>query len=150
MRFSQVSELVSYLIDSQRASGQLYKRIAHQCDAERVRMFLHYLEQRQQAFQEYLERIRSDSPKAALSTWLNLERPDIERWCQEYDVPPQLNVENILELSQELDLRQQDLLKSACRELPLGAAKMMLENLLEHLLHRQQQFVHSAHRMDDL
>lgn len=150
MRFSQVSELLQYFIESQKAIAQLYQRIAHQSDAERVRMFLHYLEQRQAEFCGYLARVQQDSPEAILSTWLDFERPDMIEWCQNYDASPHIDAEGVLALNQEVEQRVQQILIKAGETLAQGSAKTLLDNLLEHMRHRQQQLVHTAHRMDDI
>ncbi|WP_026958163.1 MULTISPECIES: hypothetical protein [Aliagarivorans] len=152
MRFQQLKELLDHFESDRRQLIKLYRHLENQADDERVRMLLSYLQQREHENCQQLKSSYSETPKDVLETWVDLRAEnDIAEICSKVFLPANMHVEEVLAVAVELEGKTLELLNTGVLQLAsMAHAKEYLENLLEHQQKREQQLVHSAHRMDDI
>ncbi|MBY5992290.1 hypothetical protein [Ferrimonas balearica] len=151
MRFQQLKEILEHLIDSREALGQLYRRMEHQADSPRAKMLLEYMVIHEKEVTEKLTAYLDEAPIKVLDTWFeNVQGEDFVALCQQTALPATMTEQDILGKALDLENRLLDLLHAALEVAPTQDVKSAIESLLQAERVRQQRFVHSTMRMDDM
>ncbi len=151
MRFQQLKEILAHLIESRSALSQLYRRMVSQADSPRAKMLLEYMVIHEKEVVEKLTNYLEDAPSRVLDTWFeNVQGEDFVARCQKVELPATMTEQDVLGLALELENSLLDLLHDALEVAPTPDVKSAIESLLQAERVRQQRFVHSTMRMDDM
>lgn len=151
MRFQQLKEILEHLIESRSAMSQLYRRMASQADSPRAKMLLEYMVIHEKEVVDKLTNYLEDAPSRVLDTWFeNVQGEDFVGRCQKVELPATMTEQDVLGVALELENSLLDLLHDALEVASTPDVKSAIESLLQAERIRQQRFVHSTMRMDDM
>ncbi|MBY6187662.1 hypothetical protein KUV89_13645 [Marinobacter hydrocarbonoclasticus] len=151
MRFQQLKEILDHLIESRSAMSQLYRRMTSQADSPRAKMLLEYMVIHEKEVVEKLANYQDEASPRVLDTWFeNVQGEDFIVLCQKTELPATMTEQDVLGLALDLENRLLDLLHAALEVAPTQDVKSAIESLLQAERVRQQRFVHSTMRMDDM
>ncbi|MBY5981294.1 hypothetical protein [Ferrimonas balearica] len=151
MRFQQLKEILDHMIDSRSAMSQLYRRMTGQADSPRAKMLLEYMVIHEKEVIEKLSNYQDEASPRVLDTWFeNVQGEDFTALCQKIELPATMTEQDVLGMALDLENRLLDVLHAALEVAPTQDVKSAIESLLQAERVRQQRFVHSTMRMDDM
>ncbi|ADN74723.1 conserved hypothetical protein [Ferrimonas balearica DSM 9799] len=151
MRFQQLKEILDHMIDSRSAMSQLYRRMTGQADSPRAKMLLEYMVIHEKEVIEKLSNYQDEASPRVLDTWFeNVQGEDFTLLCQKIELPATMTEQDVLGMALDLENRLLDVLHAALEVAPTQDVKSAIESLLQAERVRQQRFVHSTMRMDDM
>jgi len=151
MRFQQLKEILDHMIDSRSAMSQLYRRMTGQADSPRAKMLLEYMVIHEKEVIEKLSNYQDEASPRVLDTWFeNVQGEDFTALCLKIELPATMTEQDVLGMALDLENRLLEVLHAALEVAPTQDVKSAIESLLQAERVRQQRFVHSTMRMDDM
>ncbi|USD37100.1 MULTISPECIES: hypothetical protein [Ferrimonas] len=151
MRFKQMRELLEYVVECRMAMSKLYERLNNQADSSRVKLLLDYLKNHQIEVADKVSEYIDDAPQGVLDTWFKrLDYDDIVAECTAVTLNAGVDEHDVMNLALELDNKVLALLHLALEQSEHQETRQALESVLQAERIRQQRFVHSTLRMDDI
>lgn len=151
MRYQQIKDILLHLKGMHHAMGLLYSRWQQDADAERGRLLLGFMAEREtracQLLDDYLQQLASD----LLETWIDIQGDDrFPAVLEAARLPAGMTDEEILAEALTLDQAIIDELELIERHLDTQHLELWFDGLLQEERTRQHQLVHNVHRLDDI
>ncbi|TWX57642.1 hypothetical protein [Colwellia hornerae] len=151
MRFHQIKEIYQHIKDVNREFETFCQQLLKKTKDERLRMFIHYLIDKQDGNNDYLDTlIKSESHKVT-DSWVD---EDIEHGLAkkfiEYKQQTILSIDEILAINIEIIETINDWLLLIVDLSTNQTVKEHILDLIERQSQQSHKLVHSAHRMDDM
>lgn len=140
MPFEQTRDVIEHARAFHRQLAQLFHRIEHDTDRERLRMLMDYLAAHEERIERRLAAVQSETARPVLDTWYQYPPPDdIARALLEVRLTPDMTVSEIVCAALHLDEQILRLYRWAADSAPSPDVREIFEALLaEHKEERRR------------
>lgn len=150
MRYHQLSEVFDHLVKLNGAILDFYERSLEVTKQERVRIFLHYLIDKQKFRKEHLINFLADGPVQIFDLWFYDELDTrLLVFIEKLAPAPDASTDEVLKILTEFNERIEIWLQIVLSTVTNEHANEYLQNLIDYLHHANQQVMHAVQRMDD-
>ncbi|MCX4025675.1 hypothetical protein H0A36_20000 [Endozoicomonas sp. SM1973] len=145
MQFPKLHDVLDYVVKTHWQMSQLYQKLSHKAEQEKVKLLLDYLVEHEKAISDYLIKIEEHTPSQVINLWYQeLTNDPLFRQYHAKDFDKDISLNDVMQIALELDDRLIDLYQLLASHAKSHQAKETLNNLLYLEKQRKKQFLLNA------